>query len=555
MSTRATAIPEFLDLTFQYLARPELHSCCLVNRQFNVCARSFLYRDISFHLHPERYNHQHTSQDQLFTHLQSKYVINHVQHISVYFNKINFGYKFGSNSPPIVDPDFGKKVADILSRATKLKTVHIENMRRSMYDHNSHQRGDDAAWECLEIASRDTVTKVLESVLTSPNSPTVSLKLYNYHNKEIRFYDVDQIADIEGNLAALRLNQQQRVSCLAITAVGILTKFDFALQFQQLRELEILNDSDPTYHSPIIGKTMDLAKVFEHMPLIKLTLPYSGVNFTTLPRQLQYLYLQNFVNIDQWRAICDLEKLKTLKMLGCLYLGDDQLSRFRSIGLKILELYKSEHRGNSLAIRSILSVCRLESLDVTPSDTRLYSLLRRVNVASSLKRLQVHKLPGHYDIHPLIETLKNTPCLENLLIPWPTMTSTTKPRDRQRLREEIPKCLSLFDFQTIATHCQHLKTIEFEIYPTIYDIFIEFRNMSTRDEAWFDLSFDEQQNHTFALQQLHKKIFIDDDSPCLDICTIVYHYRKGRFYQTEFNKLVLSMSQVRKHSNQSYNLL
>lgn len=286
MSTHMTAIPELVDLTFQYLARPDLCSCSLVNRQFNVYARPFLYRDISFHLHPERYNHQHTSQDQLFTRLQSQHVINHVHHISIYFNKINFSYKFKSSSPPIVDPDFGKKVADILSRATKLKTVHIENTIRSKFDHSRHQRCDDATWQRLEIASRDAVTKVLESVLTSPNSPTVSLKLYHYHNKGRR---LDQINHIEGISVALQLNQQQRVSCLAITPdVRIRAKFDFVLQFRQLRELEFSTDSslERIYSSPAIAKTTDLAKVFEHMPLIKLTLPYGRIDFTTLPRQL-----------------------------------------------------------------------------------------------------------------------------------------------------------------------------------------------------------------------------------------------------------------------------
>src|SRR5436190_1958181 len=123
MFTQVAAVPELLDRTLQYLARPDLHSCSLVNRQFNVFACPLLYRDISFYLHPERYNHQHTSQDQLFTRLQSQDLIPHVRHISIYFNKINFGYTFSLTPRPSVDPDFGKKVADIVSRATRLKTV------------------------------------------------------------------------------------------------------------------------------------------------------------------------------------------------------------------------------------------------------------------------------------------------------------------------------------------------------------------------------------------------------------------------------------------------
>src|SRR5271155_5791810 len=107
MSAQFTAVTELLELALQYLPISDLYSCSLVNRQFNVCASNLLYRDLSLSLHPKRYWHQDTSQEQLFTRLKSPEIISRVRHISIYFNKMNFVYNGVLNPRPTVDCNFG----------------------------------------------------------------------------------------------------------------------------------------------------------------------------------------------------------------------------------------------------------------------------------------------------------------------------------------------------------------------------------------------------------------------------------------------------------------
>jgi len=317
MSAQFTAVAELLELTLQYLPLSDVYSCSLFNRQFNICASLLLYRDLSFYLHPERYRHQDTSQEQLFTRLQSPEIITRVRHISIYFNKMNFGYDFVQRtSYPRVDYDFSTKMTDILRRATRLNHVCIDNVIRSIYDHSPYQMGhDDEAWDEIENGSGTVVAQVLEAVVASPNSPTVCLGLYHYRNKNKRWVDHENGNDVEGGDIALQLNEHQRVAGLAITDVGASLKLDFTLRFRHLTELDFYTvmSTDTIYESPLFKKTTDLARLFEHMPLVKLSLAYADVEFTSLPPQLQYLHLR-YCDDPEWQIVCSLERLKTLKL-------------------------------------------------------------------------------------------------------------------------------------------------------------------------------------------------------------------------------------------------
>lgn len=569
-----SAVQELLELMMGYLDQKTIAACALVNRQFSAAAYRFLYRTILFNEKPEHLYNQRLIWRTLhqFPHLccHIRYlVINVWQEGQRRMARVTIERPLDN---AVLDPlpPYTERVAFVLQHATNLTEVKLED----------HRPGFPRAARKIGLVTLNSIIRSLNEMTTNPE---LSLNI-----------EFTTLASGEGSLepegekfrdGLLQIRDRFRVTTLSYDSHVEISKerMDVIAGFRHLRRLSIYS------LLPCAERFLDLDKMFRNIPITEFFIAIDVIH--TLPRSLQTLDIggECYLSQETWAAVCNLQNLQTLNMI---YLSPDYSSnlkswnndtiyRFKSSNLRVfnLGLFANSSLNENLIIshilQPVLTSCELEHMAFEMDAIPLSSLLLESCFAPFLSRLVLAASASPYSFECLANGLTKSPNLKQLALPWPaTMGNSFEIPNGSVLPRRSPvgdisRRLTFRQAQHLARLCPKLDEIEFALdddYETINSIeswegFAEFdddewkvpQNMPLDPERLGE----ECSRHYALLQLLKMTRFIDQDSPCLNFCTVFFQSRKALLSRYVWHiprtaiLISLSLKQVRKNLDHS----
>ena len=381
----------------------------------------------------------------------------------------------------------------------------------------------------------------------------------------------------EANEMVLRLKDK-----LPIIAAHVDSKeVDFWLQFHQLRYITMWCFEDR--ETPI---AMD--KLLANLPLTKLTVLFPG-SVEIFPPQLRCLNLNGIgtstLQLLTWKAACELRELHTIKVTAEDIKKTDGFPRhlqFQSSQLRRVRLNlnaSSETKIKRYIIQPIFKHChQIESVTVdlyTSISSDFLTWLFSPN--ETLTFLHVTSTASMFSFRDLIAATKHLPNLKTLTLPWPAPVDSSEedngsidwPDDVEDHCVDIPERLTFSQCQSLATACPKLNRVEFRVDDSdeagnhywIWNKYNVEVTSSFRVPLHMPINAKEieswRKSQYARLQSFKMFRFIDDASPCLNICTLFFHFGDTHYPDTEgiiYQSIVLfvDLNQVRRHSDHLY---
>jgi len=375
----------------------------------------------------------------------------------------------------------------------------------------------------------------------------------------------DRRPSTDGEHPALGVVIQQfkdKLTIVKLDAKASQADLQYVAGFHQLERLNVYSTSE--FH--------DLRRFLSGIPLIKLTVVVQCDDLiSSLPSKLRILRLYLFRSSlfhETWSAVCGLKHLEELIIL-CDGVEDGPPCRFNSSNLRTFEFsvdtpFDTPFDAN-LAHQTISSVLEnsspsvvevklnnLESAFLHPIFTRNYALS---SLVISSDPFSYHK-SNVYTFEDYLAGVKNTPRLQNAQLPWPTGNSG---------EGETTQRLSYTHAQEFANAWPNLDEIEFRLRPYLqqnkYSSWSGFDSFTLKIPE--NMPFDRQKlqfwrlSHWALLQSFKMDMFIDDASPCLNLCTLFFDFGDKNYPDTTTGYrhnicVFLSLKQVRRHAGHLY---
>ena len=543
MSATLFQLPEIIYEILEYVSscaygQHNLYTCLFVNRQFHACATRLLFRKLYFWAKPsentldfeKRIGIQFCQRPDLALHV-------HELHLDVTVTR----HTLETPQKP-----FETRIEPILQSCRNLRRIELETR----------------TWK----KSQPWLIAVLNILNGIENRPSLSLS-FNDVQPEDRLED-DEI--YERADPVLRIKDKLPVKSLYISTRWSPIKLRFLSQFRQLETLTLSGHFATTEG---FGWE-DLETVFKGVPLSKLIV-YCPNIIHTFPSSLKSLCLDEDLygrcplNYITWRAICRLKGLTELELDYSTVDEWDDPCEF----LSDLRSFSASISCDTAFVQQVLQPIfsrssRLASLKFDVVGTHLSSELMRCLATAShaLCRLNVNVYRGApYCFRDLADGYKISPNLTRLTLPWPALLgeeitpTETQRRFYAKCRNGIPERLTFQNCKCLAASFPRLDKIEFVIrkenMATTFSRYWLRRSHMPTVPLQSEKIGDWWTTYLERLQSIKMAKFIDASSPCLNICSILFHFedpdcRKEtathRF--SEDIVIFLSLDQVRKHS-------
>ena len=276
-----------------------------------------------------------------------------------------------------------------------------------------------------------------------------------------------------------------------------------------------------------------------------------------------------------WAAICNLRNLQRLKLAHFSIDHWEEPIPFRSSNLRTLFANVAAEREFNITtqiIRPIYQSCQsLTSVELilwTSLSTDFLLCLIQNPTLSSL--IVTSRGASPYKFQDLVKGAKNAPNLKELTLPWPATLGLygnnpdgsmdwTSPRDHS---SDVPERLTFEQSQQLAASLPKLEQIRFDIDGAeeacnAYWTCDEIPFWPIGDLRTIDVEFWRKSPYVLLWQSFKTARFLDEPSPCLNICTVFFHFNDPNFPDTKFNGLMgitlfLSLKQIRRHDNTMY---
>jgi len=305
-----------------------------------------------------------------------------------------------------------------------------------------------------------------------------------------------------------------------------------------------------------------------HLPLQKLTL-HETEQVASLPHQLQALNIGSdgtpILTNSVWAAACNLECLSKLE-IEC----DDTEERqneepfvFKSSNLRTLSgslAAKTEEILRHQIIQPILVSCHhLTSVNIH-INSPLSSIFLAVLLSNeSLTDVDISSAASPYTFHEFSALPKTLPNLESLQLPWPASIGIPTNDDEGMVMDwrydrdcsqDVPERLMFDQCQRLASKFPKLNEIVFEI-----DAEALYNTYRMWGESFqHNMSFDPAIDKSCHDQTFKMATFIDEESPCLNLCSVfVYSFADSNYTNQEGEpqmsmRLFLSLNKIRQHA-------
>ena len=340
---------------------------------------------------------------------------------------------------------------------------------------------------------------------------------------------------------------------------------EFLSRFHNLRLLEIWDFSSSG------NNEYDMDPFLGHLPLLKLTL-HEMEQVASLPHQLKVLNIGSdgtpLLTNSVWTAACNLKCLSELN-IECDDTEETQNEEpfvFKSSNLQTFSgtlTAKTEEILRHQIIQPILVSCHhLTSVNLYINSSLSSIFLAVLLSNESLITVEMSAAASPYTFQEFAALPKTLSNLENLQLPWPAtigvptnddegmMMDWRYDRDRS---QDVPERLSFDQCQHLAAKFPKLNEIVFEMdAEALYGIYQTWSESSQHDMSLDSATVDigkSRHDQSFKMAK-----FIDQESPCLNLCSVfVYSSKDNNYIDREGNSpmtmtLFLSLNQIRRHA-------
>ena len=367
----------------------------------------------------------------------------------------------------------------------------------------------------------------------------------------------------------LYINDRFSVTRLDVQSEGIQDNLllQFLAQFHDLQRLDVWNfrSNDDKEH--------DMDRFLGGLPLRKLT-TRDTEQVASFPHQVQTLKIRHDGEIltnSVWAATCNLKRLSELN-IECEDIEDTDEGQdeepiiFKSSNLRTLSgslTAKTEEILRQKIIQPIFASCRyLTSVELHITSSLSSIFLALLLSKKTLVNIDVSSSASPYTFQEFAVLPKILPNLESLQLPWPasigiptnddegTVMDWRYERDRS---QDVPDRLKFDQCQRLAEKYPKLKEIVFQI-----DTAEEACNSHWKwtEPVQHNMPFDAATvdvEESRRAQSFKIAGFIDEGSPCLDICSVFLHYFDNNHTDEDgepqmSSTLFLSLDQIRKHA-------
>ena len=546
-------LSELIDIIFEYLDlegpdswKQDIRACSLVNREFYEHAIRFLYHTLYLVLNSEGRT-LHRGQEKLWQHLHRKsHLVSNIRRLEIDLSSLPY---------PL------NQIREKIRARTVDRFVYIIRHARleSIYLYNRSGK------------ERRALEKLLNAIANLDTKPDVYFHFNDGAGNAVL------IDPVENGDLLWKMKEKLFIKHIIINNSMPLTKFNFLAEFRQLERLSI-----SVGDRPCIDETTDLQSIFEGVPIKNLWIHAVGVK--SLPSTLEILDISGWRRLPHeivlgyrtWTAICELEKLHTLRIHFSVFSSSQYPPcQFKSSNcLRSLDITIGAETEQSLVrefFDPILQNCsRLKFLRFEPSFSPLSSSLLAslfkpgFKASSTLASLEIQAANSNYSFQNFLSCAKVLPHLKSLILPWPVTVGEVHTEAQEPDRhewcirdhgEDIPECLMFQHCQSLAIACPKLDEVKFLIDhdETADNSHEDWKGIPTGRTFYMPvycerLNVDEME---FCLRlQIFKLIrFIDEYSPCLNLCTVMFHHEENSYFDhcgPEIG-IFLSLNQVRRH--------
>lgn len=560
-------IPEILDEILEYIYysikdeyleefnRTDIFACLLVNHQFYSHALPLLYRDVS--LFSTAWDDRNKDEeDQIWEQIRNNLTCC-IHNLKVYLRRTAKGDS----------ASFIRRVEYIVERARNLQSVDVTI--ESQCDHHA-------------------LESVFNALKRRKNQFELTFHLGDQHNPS------DALDSVTGGKLLWGIRTDFKVTSIALTTHGSSMKLQFLLGFHHLRELHFY-DHGFQATTTIFDATSDLDDIFNNIPLQSLHISVDLIK--TLPRTVKVLDIRGW-NIDitlkqlTWAAICQLSELQKLDLLfSNITLWHYEPCRFQSTKLRSLSATLGAASASTLQSRIFQPIFDnnpfIKTLNIELEPAPLNTPLLQCFFASSrfLVSLQIHGNSNPYILQDVVKCGNNLPHLTMLKIPlsYNIHEVQSKYEFVQKYEEErrddydaenlaviwcerereldVPVPINIRECRQLAMMCPKLKYVEFRIDIMEPRDRIDMTNFSPSSDFQIyssEIGGVDIQPYLRRLQSYKMSRYVDPLTPCLNICTLLYHFNNGQKpFPSKRDEdvslvLILSLDHVQKHDGHLY---
>ena len=550
MITGEFILPELLEEILKHVQShiySNIHACLFVNHQFYEHAKKILYRNLHFYPYPSS-----LKEEKLWNTIHhNASILSHVRSLTIDMTISRREREI----PEELSPPFDERFEFIVRHARNLRRVEL----------------DTRTWN----TSYQKLNAVLSHLDAAGSTPELSIDLAD---NNVAGGPTDSQTTERGKIM-LRIREKVPIVHIRFGGRYSPKTLRYFGQFNQLRNLVL--DARCVKSSSKFDDPADLGEIFKNVPLESLEIECAE-SVMSFPRTLKILkidsglYCRHSLPPLTWAAVCELRDLVELHLkyhrIDC---WENSPCRFKSSTLKTFHAYPGSN--NTTFARHILQPILSTASCLVSMKLKFYSnralsseFLSQIPSNATLSKLNItNSNENPYVFRDLVELAKNFPNLQNLALEWPATVGThdrTEGRWPQRIRNlDIPERLTFSECTQLAAAWPRLDQIKFRLDdnmaadPYLYSKWSEIGSQELLDMPldhcmWGDWWV----RHHSLLQGFKMARFIDEASPCLNICTIFFHFddrdhlaETSNFYREKII-MFLSLKQVRKHLDHSY---
>ena len=515
--------------------------------EFYEHAKAILYRNL--HFYPNRGS---LKEEKLWnTIYHDTGIVSHVRSLTIDMTM----FRARKEIPDELSPSFDERFEFIVRHARNLRRVEL-----STRTWNTTHQGLNAVLSCLNAAG---------------SIPELSINLYD---NDVPGGPTDSQTIQQGEIM---LRTQEKVPIVDIRFGGRYSprKLRYFGQFCQLRTLSLF--AGCVKRSSKFDYPADLGEIFKDVPLESLKIECAE-SVMAFPRTIKILKIDSGLDCRHslspltWAAVCELQDLVELHLTyHKIDFWEESPCRFKSSTLKNFHAYPGS--TNTTFVRHILqpiltTASCLVSMNLEFYGTQALSshFLSHFTSNATLSKLDIGcSNENPYLFRDLVQLAKNFPNLQNLTLQWPATVGTrhrTEGQWPERIRDlDIPERLVFRECSQLAEAWPKLDQVKFQLdddrpaEPYLYSKWSETASPELLDMPLDSLMLgDWWVGHHYLLQRFKMARFIDETSPCLNVCTIFFHF-DDMDHRTETSNcyheeiiIFLSLKQVRKHLDHSY---
>ena len=542
-------LPELLEEILSYVQShvySNILACLFVNRQFYEHAKAILYRNLRFYPRP-----RYLKEEKLWnTICHDISIVSHVRSLTIDMTTTSHIPEI----PEELSPPFDRRFEFIVRHAHNLRRVEL-NTR---------------TWN----TSYQELNDVLSRLNAAESIPELSINVYDNVAGEPTDSETIQRGEV-----MLRIQEKAPIVSIRFGGGYSPRKLRYFGQFSQLRTLDLY--AACAMSSTKFDNPADLGEIFKNVPLESLQIECAE-RIMSFPRTVRILKIDNGLSCRHslpplaWAAVCELQDLVELN-LSCdgIDLWEEYPCRFKSSTLKKFHAYpgSTDTTFGRYILQPILATasCLVSmKLEFYSRQALSSNFLSHFTPNATLSKLNLgHSNENPYLFRDLVELAKNFPNLQNLTLQWPATVGT---RDRtegkwpERIRDlDIPERLDFHECSQLAAAWSKLDQVKFQLGERraadhyLYSKWSEIAPQELLDMP-LELSIlgDWWVRHHCLLQSFKMARFMDESSPCLNVCTIFFHFddsdhlaETSNYYKEEI-MLFLSLKQVREHLDHLY---